>query len=65
MFRLVGDSRFVFLDANSEQKFNRIIDKDISKELFLEKEAIYKKIFKELIDMFKEKIEKIYTNENK
>lgn len=65
MFRLVGDSRFIFLDANSEKKFNRIIDKDISKELFLEKEAIYKKIFKELIDMFKEKIEKIYTNENK
>jgi len=53
------------LDANSEQKYNRIIDKDISKELFLEKEAIYKKIFKELIDMFTEKIEKIYTNENK
>ena len=65
MFRLVGDSRFVFLDANSEQKFNRIIDKDISKELFLEKEAIYKEIFKELINVFKEKIEKISTNENK
>ena len=65
MFRLVGNSRFVFLDANSEQKFNRIIDKDISKELFLEKEAVYKEIFKELIYLFKEKIEKIYTNGNK
>ena len=65
MFRLVGNSRFVFLDANSEQKFNRIIDKDISKELFLEKETLYKEIFKELIDLFKEKIEEIYTDGNK
>ena len=65
MFRLVGDSRFFFLDASSEQKFNRIIDKDISKELFLEKEKVYKEIFKELTDTFTEKIKKIYTNENK
>jgi len=65
IFRLVGDSRFVFLDANSEQKFNRIIDKDITKELFLEKEVVYKRVFKHLIDIFKEKIEKIYTNGNK
>ena len=65
MFRLVGNSRFFFLDASSEQKFNRIVDKDISKELFLEKEKIYKEIFEELIDKFNYKIEKIYTNGDK
>ncbi len=65
LFRLVGDSRFVFLDANSEQKFNRIIDKDISKQIFLEKEKVYRKIFKQLADIFTEKIKKIYTSENK
>lgn len=64
MFRLAGNNRFVLLDANSEQKFNRIIDKDISKELFMKKEFVYKEIFKELIHVFKEKIEKISTNEN-
>ena len=64
MFRLIGDSRFVFLDANSDEKFNRIIDKDISKELFLEKEAIYNEIFEKLMNLFSHKIEKIYTNDN-
>lgn len=65
LFRLVGDSRFVFLDANSELKFNRITDKDISKELFLEKELVYSQVFNELMDAFCDKIEKINTNGNK
>ena len=65
MFKIIGKSKFIFLEANSEKKFTRIIDKDISKQLFLEKDRIYKKVFNCLIEMFKEKIEKINTDENK
>ena len=43
-YMLAGVNRIIFLDADSRKKFDRIVDKDIGWDLYLEKESEYERL---------------------
>ena len=65
IMRFCGTAQFIFLDADTEKKFARIVVKDITKELFLEKERLYREVFSLLANNSKNKVERINTDEGK
>ena len=62
---LLNDVCFIYLNANSQTKFHRIVDKDIAFEDYLKKERRYSELMKILRDSKRIKLLEINTENDK